>query len=55
MHCTDFFSAIKTEKIVGKNWIFIIFLFKILIVEVVQTSTHNLCFGTKIRKIGIPL
>ena len=23
--------------------------------EAVQTSTHNLCFGAKIRKIGIPL
>ena len=22
--------------------------------EVVLTSTHNLCFGAKIRKIGIP-
>ena len=24
-------------------------------VEAVLTSTHNLCFGAKIRKIGIPL
>ena len=23
--------------------------------EAVLTSTHNMCFGTKIRKIGIPL
>ena len=23
--------------------------------EAVPTSTHNLCFGAKIRKIGIPL
>ena len=23
--------------------------------EAVLTSTHNLCFGVKIRKIGIPL
>ena len=23
--------------------------------EAVLTSTHNLCFGAKIRKIGIPL
>ena len=23
--------------------------------EAVLTSTHNLCFGSKIRKIGIPL
>ena len=24
------------------------------LVEAVLTSTHNLCFGAKIRKIGIP-
>ena len=26
-----------------------------LIAEVVLTSIHNLCFGSKIRKVGIPL
>ena len=26
-----------------------------MLVEAVLTSTHNLCFGAKIRKIGIPL
>ena len=26
-----------------------------IIVDAVLTSTHNLCFGAKIRKIGIPL
>ena len=25
------------------------------VAEAVLTSTHNLCFGAKIRKIGIPL
>ena len=25
------------------------------LVEAVLTSTHNLCFGTQIRKIGIPM
>ena len=34
--------------------IFDIFLIKIS-AEVVLTSTQNLCFGAKIRKIGIPL
>ena len=32
--------------------IFFLFLLK---AEAVLTSTHNLCFGAKIRKIGIPL
>ena len=27
----------------------------IIVAEAVLTSTHNLCFGAKIRKIGIPL
>ena len=27
----------------------------VYLAEAVLTSTHNLCFGTKIRKIGIPL
>ena len=30
-------------------------LLKTLIAEAVPTSTHNLCFGVKIRKIGIHL
>ena len=34
--------------------LFFLFLLK-TIGEVVLTSTHNLCFGAKIRKIGIPL
>ena len=35
--------------------IFAIFLIFAQNIEVVLTSTHNLCFGAKIRKIGIPL
>ena len=43
--------------------IFLIYLIKTLTVgtheshlgEAVLTCTHNLCFGAKIRKIGIPL
>ena len=54
-----FFSVVKIEKIIRKM---LIFLLKTLIVgslknrlaEAVLTSTHNLCFGAKIRKIGIP-
>ena len=30
-------------------------IFKVVKNEAVLTSTHNLCFGAKIRKIGIPL
>ena len=38
----------KNFKVVKKKKIFIR-------TEAVLTSTHNLCFGAKIRKIGIPL
>ena len=45
-----------------KILIFLIFLLKTYIVgtcqnrrEAVLTSTHNVCFGSKIRKLGIPL
>ena len=30
-------------------------IFKVVKNEAVLTSTYNLCFGAKIRKIGIPL
>ena len=33
--------------------VFLIYFLKTA--EAVLTSTHNLCFGSKIRKIGIPL
>ena len=42
----DFFS-LKNENFQQKN----VDIFN----EAVLTSTHNLCFGAKIRKIGIPL
>ena len=45
-----FFSPVKTENFIRKILIFFLFLLK-----AVLTSTHNLCFGAKIRKIGIPL
>ena len=41
------FSAVKIKNITGKNLI--------LFGEAVLSSTHNLCFGAKIRKIGIAL
>ena len=40
MQCTEIFFSCKNCKFSG---------------EAVLTSTHNLCFGAKIRKIGIPL
>ena len=42
-------------KIFSRNSL-IIFLFLLWVhVRTILTSTHNLCFGAKIRKIGIPL
>ena len=42
----------KNENFQQKKFdIFLIFA----LAEAVLTSTHNLCFGAKIRKIGIPL
>ena len=55
----DFLFTCKTEKKISrKKHIYNIFA-KTLIVgtrftEVVLTSAHNLCFGSNIRKIGIP-
>ena len=53
-----FFSEAKTENFIGFFfWIFLIFLLKTLIhfrTEAVLTSNQNLCFGAKIRKVGIP-
>ena len=45
-----FFSAFKFENFNGKTLMFLIFS-----LEAVLTSTHNLCFGAKIRKLDIPL
>ena len=49
----DFFLALEIENFQLKTFdMFLIFAQNI---EAVLTSTHNLCFGVKIRKIGIPL
>ena len=62
-----FFSVVKNENFVriillfflfllGENFVRIILLFFLFLLgEAVLTCTHNLCFGAKIRKIGIPL
>ena len=58
----EFLKAVKMI-IFGKNPIFFLCLLKTKIVgtrqsllnEAVLTSTHNLCFGAKIRKKCIPL
>ena len=55
MQCTEIFKVVKNENF---QQIFFLYLHKTLILgtrEAVLTSTHNLCFGSKIRKIGIPL
>ena len=50
---TGIFKVVKKLKISIEN---LIFLLKTQIIGTrVLTSTHNLCFGAKIRKIGIPL
>ena len=51
MQYTDFFfkfSYVKNENFLAQN-------IDCGLGKAVLTSTHNLCFGTKIRKIGIPL
>ena len=63
MQYTVIFSALKIENFTRKKMIFLIFLLKTYIVgtccnrlaEAVLTRTHNVCFGSKIRKLGIPL
>ena len=60
MQYTEIFIAIKNEIFQQKKCdIFLIFAHNIdcgyLLAEVVLTSTHNLCFGAKLGKIGIPL
>ena len=45
-----FFSPVKFENFTRKTDIFNIFA-----QNIVLTSTHNLCFGSKIRKLGKPL
>ena len=52
----DIFSALKIENFIRKVLIFfLIFVQNIDYGYTVLTSTHNPCFGAKIRKIGIPL
>ena len=56
-----FFLALKIKNVMGIFLIFSVFLPKTLIVgtcwnrlvEAVLMSTHNLCFGSKIREIGL--
>ena len=60
MQYTEIFKVVKMKKkFQQKNFdIFLIFAQNIdcgYTLEAVLTSTHNLCFGAKIRKIGIPL
>ena len=64
MQYTEIFLALKIENFQLKKFdIFLIFAQNIdcgyslepPLAEAVLTSTHNLCFGAKIRKIGIPL
>ena len=63
MQYTKIFKVVKNENFQWKNFdIFLIFAQNIdcgYMLELprrgVLTSTRNLCFGAKIRKIGIPL
>ena len=63
MQYTEIFKVVKNEYFQWKkNDIFLIFAQNIDCGymlepqgEAVQRSTHNLCFGAKIRKIGISL
>ena len=56
MQYKEIFFKIKNGKFLWKN--FDIFAQNIdcgTALEAVLMSTHNLCFGAKLRKIGIPL
>ena len=59
MQYTKIFKVVKNEDLQQKFFdIFLIFAQNIdceYTLEAVLTSTHNLCFGAKITKIGIPL
>ena len=57
MQYTAIFIAIKKENFQQKNFdIFLIFAQNIDCGYTFEPPrTHNLCFGAKIRKIGIPL
>ena len=51
MQYTEIFSPVKIEYFMRKILIFFFFFF----CSKHRLGTHNLCFGAKIRKIGIPL
>ena len=58
MQYTEIFKVVKNENFQQKIFdVFLIFAQNIDCgySEAVLTSTHNLCSGAKIRKIGIPL
>ena len=62
MQYTEIFSAVKIENFTRKKkGIFNIFAqnlhcrYTLEPPEAVLTSTHNVCFESKIRKLGIPL
>ena len=57
MQYTEIFSALKIEIFFGKNDMFNTYAQNIDCgyCEAVLTSTQNPCFGSKIRKMGIPL
>ena len=54
----NFFSCKILKILQRKKMIFLIYLHKpyiVGLVEAVLTSTHNVCFGSEIRILGIPL
>ena len=53
MQYTAIFKVVKSENF--QYTFCFIFLIFAQNAEAVLTGTHNLCFGAKIRKIGIPL
>ena len=57
--CRDFFQLFELINFIRKKNVFNIFAQILMcsnhLVEAILTSTHNLCFGAKIRKPGIPL
>ena len=55
MQDIEIFSVSKIENFIRIFLIFFLFFAQNIDCEAVLTSTHNLCFGAKIRKIGIPL
>ena len=62
MQYTGIFKGVKNEKFQYRLFfffsfiaIFLSFAKNRLWAEAILTSTHNLCFATKIRKTGIPM